>query len=221
MHILDQRPADAVRWDTVYDSQTDLPWFSETCQAGKPALIGLLKDAENLGPHSSGLYLGCGDGRNLERMSDEGFDNVVGVDVSRVAIEQGKAQDRKVMQANALKLAHYFPDNSFDFSIDIGMYHEILRQHRPRLAKQLKRVLRPGGYALIAAFSTRDYYAGQAGVKGWYRCRLGTYVNFSSVEEISGSLGSHFYLEDQRETSWPTSIEGAMHHAHLLRYRYQ
>jgi SAM-dependent methyltransferase len=90
------------------------------------------------------LDVGCGTGANLEMLSN--FGNAEGVDVSPEALTfcRSRGLDRvKLGQAEALP----FPDQSFDLVTGLDVV-EHLDDDSIGL-KEMRRVLKPGGYALL------------------------------------------------------------------------
>ncbi len=98
------------------------------------------------------LEYGCGTGSSAFEIIKHGAREVVGIDISPVAIElsQKKAREENVedrtqfLVMNAEKLE--FPDNSFDLVCGIGILHHLDLE---RSYSELSRVLRPGGIGVF------------------------------------------------------------------------
>lgn len=98
------------------------------------------------------LDIGCGAGREAIFLAQLGF-RVIGVDFSRPALaiarqraaEAGVEVDWRHGDALALPVE----DESIDFANDRGCFHVIQREHRERFAREVQRVLKPGGCLLL------------------------------------------------------------------------
>lgn len=101
--------------------------------------------------------LGCGPGRNLIFLADQGFE-VYGVDISETALEMTRQKAAKLgLKVNLMKgdmTSLLFPDLFFDAVICVYViYHGTLYSIK-RTLLEIRRVLRPGGFVLVT-FQTR------------------------------------------------------------------
>ena len=112
------------------------------------------------GPEATGLDVGCGNGRHAEAMADR-VGRVVGVDASRGLLsaaadraeERGFTDALELAQADAATLP--VRDDAVDLAVYVATLHHLRpREHRVRSLDELARVLRPGGYGLVSAWST-------------------------------------------------------------------
>jgi len=112
------------------------------------------------------LDLGCGAGRHLVFLAKEGFE-VFGLDSSPVALElsrerlaeEGLTARVELVQADMTRIP--YPDGFFDGVIAIAaIYHGTLDQIR-QAVREIHRVLKPGGWALIEFKSKRSYRYGK------------------------------------------------------------
>ncbi|WFR56579.1 class I SAM-dependent methyltransferase [Anaerocolumna sp. AGMB13025] len=99
------------------------------------------------------LDLGCGYGRTLNDIYQHGFRNLVGIDFSEGMINRGKKQfpflDLRVKCNKDID----FDDNSFDAVILFAVLTCISSDlEQLDLVKEIKRVLKPGGYLFINDF---------------------------------------------------------------------
>jgi SAM-dependent methyltransferase len=102
-------------------------------------------------PGARALEYGCGPGSRAFHLARQGAE-VVGIDISPVAIEQATEQGRaeglqdklefRVMDAEQLE----FPDDSFDIVCGSGIIHHL---DLARSYAEIARVLKPGGTALF------------------------------------------------------------------------
>src|SRR3989338_9436604 len=112
-------------------------------QPADPTYFGRVKRYINPQPQEKILEIGCGRGyttKKVQRIAPQTF----GIDLNAKAIQNGVAQNLRVMNAEALE----FADNTFD---KIYSFHTI--EHIPNVAKalgEMARVLKPGGRILLA-----------------------------------------------------------------------
>ena len=92
------------------------------------------------------LDFGCGAGRTVYSLLDQGYVNVVGFDVKDY-LELRKPEDRHFFFiADPLSLKLPFPDGSFDLILSEEVFEHVLDQIG--LLRELHRIMRPGGYSL-------------------------------------------------------------------------
>ena len=139
-------------WNECYASG-QLPW--DTGQP-EPVLVEFVTSGR-VSPGSS-LEIGVGTGTNAIWMAEYGFE-VLGVDVSPLAVERAKAR----MGGRHLRcrfaawdfLAASPPDGPFQFVFDRGCFHVFDEpDERQRFAAQVAAVLAPGGLWLSLVGST-------------------------------------------------------------------
>jgi len=107
------------------------------------------------------LDLGCGNGRDLIELSNQNFDNFLGIDISPEMISEAKKElvlrkidAKKVQVGSATNL--YFPDNTFDKIIA----SEVI-EHIPDYGKaitEMRRVLKNNGYLIITTPNRNSWY---------------------------------------------------------------
>jgi len=136
-------------WDTIaesFDVTRRKPW--QIC----------LDFIDRLDSNSIVVDLGCGNGRHLLPCAER-FKRVVGVDISRnlLKIVQGKVENKGFENVLLLRsdLAELpIKDNSFDGVLFIASLHNIKgRNNRIKSLKELCRVLKKNGVALVSVWS--------------------------------------------------------------------
>lgn len=145
------------RWfDTAYADGGRPTW-----DLGRPqgAVLRLL-DARWFGPPGSVILdAGCGTGEHALLLAARGH-GVVGVDLAAEAIARAKAKATArglaadFLVHDALDLAGL--GRAFDAALDVGLFHTLGDDDRPRYAASLAAAVRPGGRAAILCWSDRN-----------------------------------------------------------------
>ena len=144
------------------------------------------------------LDLGCGTGSNVVFLAKYGFD-VMGLDVSPIAIEQAKqlASTQGVLASlDVADLRKPFDIPApFPFVFDRGVYHVLRQNDLTSYLETLQRVTEPGGYYLTLAGNANEVRPGEVGPP-----RV-------SAETLCGELASLFELVQLREIRFDASVE--------------
>ena len=135
------------------------------------ALRQAILDRARLQPGESVLDVGCGTGSlALEAKRRVGPTGTVrGIDGSPQMIARAAQKARKtgleIEFANALAQALPFADSRFDVAFSTLMFHHLPRSSREQCAREMRRVVRPGGRVMVVDFarSTRRKPAGLLG----------------------------------------------------------
>lgn len=100
------------------------------------------------------LDLGCGTGRTLRQLATAlPGQRYFGVDLSPFFLEQAREELADVPEVTLLAEraeALPFRDATFDAAISVYLFHELPRRTRRQVARELRRVLAPGGIAAVA-----------------------------------------------------------------------
>lgn len=144
-------------WRSVYEENPydTLPWFD----AEPSPSVARAVSERFLMPPTAVLDIGCGAGSNVLFLARQGFESH-GIDLSPGAVraaqerarEEGLAIDVRV--GDALDLD--FPAHRFDGIVDNGCFHTLPVDRRPDYAREVARVLRPGG-AFVLAWVAREH----------------------------------------------------------------
>lgn len=103
------------------------------------------------------LDLGCGDGRNSMYLIDNGFKQVLGIDIStegidiarRAQLENRPKYSGITYVADDVSTALEGVKESFDLIIDMTVLHSLTKDSREKTVKHIKRLLNKDGYYLI------------------------------------------------------------------------
>lgn len=139
--------------------------FFETAYEGRPTwdigrpqpAIVRLEDAGRI--LGSALDVGCGTGENALFLASRGHP-VVGIDRVERALSKAraKAAERSLaaefLTGNALALDRL--GRTFDTAIDVGLFHTLEDDDRPRYAAALRTALLPDGRAFLLCWSERN-----------------------------------------------------------------
>jgi cyclopropane fatty-acyl-phospholipid synthase-like methyltransferase len=121
--------------------------------------------------HNAGraIDIGCGTGTNIITLARAGWD-VTGVDFAPRAI---KIARHKLDQAGvrARLLMEDFTNiqgirGQFDFALDLGCFHGIVQDQKPKYLDQLDRILAPNGFWLMYGFLKSDPLQKRSGLLG-------------------------------------------------------
>jgi SAM-dependent methyltransferase len=137
-------------WNDSYASGEPLPWDTG---APDPMLIEMV-ESRAVEPGRT-LEVGCGTGTNAIYLAQHGFE-VVGVDVSRVAIENARAKAHGRCRFETIDFLNEAPPGGpFQFVFDRGCFHTFDEDHeRVRFAQNVAAVLVDGGVWLSLIGST-------------------------------------------------------------------
>jgi SAM-dependent methyltransferase len=122
----------------------------------QPVVVALEQAGEIVG---SVLDVGCGTGEHALYLAERGHD-VVGIDLAPRAIQlaRAKAHDRglelDLRVGDALRLHEL--GRTFDTALDVGLFHTLGDDDRPRYARSLHAALAPSGRAFVLCWSERN-----------------------------------------------------------------
>ncbi len=110
------------------------------------------------------LEIGCGNCRNLKTFALAGFD-CYGIDFSKEMLKYAKEYCKKykfkvnLRKARAEKLP--FKSNSFDYMLSIATLHHLKKKEQIKAVKEMWRVLKPKGIALVAVWNKKNKKANE------------------------------------------------------------
>lgn len=112
------------------------------------------------------LDLGCGNGKTVSTLLDLGY-RVTGADFSETAVDMCRenfGDSAAFVACDILDLP--FPDGSFDYVTAVHVLEHIGDPDMGRAASEIRRVLRPGGYAFVRSFTPSDMRSGTRSGEG-------------------------------------------------------
>lgn len=140
------------------------------------------------------LDVGCGYGRTLNDLHNNGFNNLTGVDFSEAMIKRGLGlyPYLNLIKNNGKKLP--FPDNEFDSVIIIGVLtSNVTNIEQENLIKEISRVLKNNGILYLTDFLLNEdarnleryaKYNGKYGIYGVFKLPEGLILRHHSIEHI-------------------------------------
>lgn len=137
-----------MEWNTAYKEGTFTLWENKTASSELVAMVAIQERPQN----KTALDIGCGAGREALFLAEAGYE-VIGVDISEEALSIAKERS----QAAGLNIDWRVGDaldipadsNSVDFLNDRGCFHIICESDREAYAKEIYRILKPGGTFLL------------------------------------------------------------------------
>lgn len=175
------------------------PWDIGRAQ---PAFVELAQAGEIKG---TVLDVGCGTGDLVLEMAERGHE-AWGVDVVPMAIDQAKAKSKLrdveavFLVGDALELEHL--NRTFDTVLDCGLFHIFSDPERVLYARQLAKVVAPGGVLHLMVMSDWED-------PGWGGPRR------ISQAEILEVFANGWRFEDIREARFATTLQRVRGHAWL------
>ncbi|MET7519528.1 class I SAM-dependent methyltransferase [Streptomyces sp. NPDC005480] len=139
--------------------------------------------------HAAILDYGCGYGRTLQELAQQGFDNLTGVDTSPAMIERARRVNPglrfTVLDAPPLSP---FPDATFDTAVLFAVLTCIPNEEaQHRLIAELSRVLKPCGTLYVSDFLLQDDERN----RNRYDRSASQYENYGVFETEEGAFFRH------------------------------
>ena len=177
-----------LHWDSVYSkSETNkLGWYEEN-----PIPSLKLIEKCNLSKSAKILDVGSGTTTLLNKLAQEGYENITALDISQVALENAKKNINSIVINNFSWIIGDISDPQVIKNIPkVDLWHDrtVLHfltenKHREGYLTNLKSLVKTGGYVIIAVFS----------LEGAKRCSGLDVINYN-YQMISDFLGNEFNL---------------------------
>ena len=195
-------------FETAYNTGSDI--WTDKLFHGK-----ILEYLSMIPANSLTLDLGSGRGRLAFAMAEMGL-RVIGIENIESLVEVANTEVRaknldgkiKFVLGDALDIS--FADTSFDAVTDIGLLQHLRPEDWAKYSSEVNRVLKPGGYVLVAALSKDtaqfyDFHPKESETSDYEK--YGAHFHFFTPEELSRVFGNNFqmvkqeglYLEKERE----------------------
>jgi len=150
-------------WDLCYRDGSYLEHWEPPAV---PEELAGLAASGRVPPGGTCLDVGCGAGLEALYLAWEGY-RVIGVDSSAPALELARERATAAGVELDLRAGSVFdlpvPSASVDLVLDRGCFHCIDREDRPDYAREVERVLRPGGFFLLRGARWDDEEQGVLG----------------------------------------------------------
>ena len=175
-------------WNEIYEAldPDELTWYEEI-----PAPSMKLLSKCNINKNEPILDVGAGASTFIDYLIDQGFNNIIAADISEIALNKlkerlGKEKASVVRWITDDLTQPIHIHNLRDIAVwhDRAVLHFLLEEHQQRMyLSTLKKVIRKGGYVIIAAFS----------LKGAKKCS-GLDVKNYDQDMLAKFLGEDFSL---------------------------
>jgi ubiquinone/menaquinone biosynthesis C-methylase UbiE len=181
--------SDYEEWDEIYRKY---PLESLGWELGRPRPLLVEFVEKGLVKKGKTLDICCGAGTNTVYLAEKGFE-VTGIDISPKAIEYAKKKAQQAhVKINFMTQSFVnlpFGNEEFDFVFDMGCFHHVEIEDRPKFIKSVHRVLKKGGNYMLTCFSYKN----------------GPAWNHFTRKQIIDLFSKYFEIEEIRHIS---SIEG-------------
>eukprot|EP00249_Psilotum_nudum_P002193 c15099_g1_i1 orf=393-1130(+) len=150
-----QAYGDASYWDNRYRQDTgSFDWYQQ--------YSGLASLLQKYIPKTSlVLMVGCGNALLSEEMVNNGYREIMNIDISSVVIEAMQKKYQNVPQLKYMKMdvrdMSYFGDEQFDSVVDKGMLDSLMcgasaSSSAAKMLEEVCRVLKPGGVYMLITY---------------------------------------------------------------------
>lgn len=146
---------DALYWDARYVQEAEsFDWYQRYASL-RPLVRRYIPTSSRV------LMVGCGNALMSEDMVDDGYENIMNVDISSVAIDLMRRKYEHMPQLNYMEMdvrdMSFFPDESFDAVIDKGTLDSLMcGSDAPisaaRMLGEVSRLLKPGGIYMLITY---------------------------------------------------------------------
>lgn len=183
-------------WDSIYSSKpvTQLGWYEP-----QPTPSLQLIERCGMDKHEAVLDIGSGASTLINALLEHGYENIYALDISEIALQKAKAElgAEKADRVQWMVEDITQPSKAFNI-LGIALWHDRAvfhfftdDQQRQNYLDTLLKVLRPGGYVILAAFA----------IGGASKCS-GLDVRNYDVESLVQFLGPDFQLIESRQHTY-------------------
>lgn len=146
---------DALYWDARYVQEAEsFDWYQRYASL-RPFVRRYIPTSSRV------LMVGCGNALMSEDMVDDGYENIMNVDISSVAIDLMRRKYEHMPQLNYMEMdvrdMSFFPDESFDAVVDKGTLDSLMcGSDAPisaaRMLGEVSRLLKPRGIYMLITY---------------------------------------------------------------------
>ncbi|GAB2300098.1 hypothetical protein Dimus_034138 [Dionaea muscipula] len=146
---------DALYWDSRYVQEAgSFDWY-QRYSALRPFLRNYIPTSSRI------LMVGCGNAVMSEDMVNDGYEEIMNIDISLVVIDMMRKKHEHMHQLKYLQMdardMSFFPDDSFDGVIDKGTLDSLLCGadapiSAARMLAEVCRLLKPGGIYMLITY---------------------------------------------------------------------
>ncbi|XP_024025823.1 methyltransferase-like protein 13 [Morus notabilis] len=146
---------DALYWDARYIQEGgSFDWY-QRYSALRPFVRNYIPTSSRV------LMVGCGNAVMSEDMVEDGYEDIMNVDISSVAIEMMRRKHESIPQLKYMQMdvrdMIFFSDNSFDGVIDKGTLDSLMCGadapiSASRMLGEVSRLLKPGGIYMLITY---------------------------------------------------------------------
>lgn len=153
------------RWQKEYEERKDLPSSQTTVPSRALREFWESEEIKNLQMNMA-LDIGSGLGRNSIYMAQNGFAQVVGVEIVDSAIDQAKKAVDELALQNKITFINKsvedtlpFEDKSFDLIVDMMVMHLLDTNERAKYFAEIQRLLKPKGFFVFYTIAAESQAA--------------------------------------------------------------
>lgn len=197
-------------WNNVYNNSSteNLGWY----ESDHSHTMHLINSAQ-IGKDSSILVVGAGSTTLIDKLIDDGYDNILATDLSDVALNKLRERlaDRKIKYIvdNLAFSEKLFEIDEVDIWIDRAVLHFLTKNSdQEEYFRLIKSKTKRGGYAIIAEFST----------EGAEKC-AGLPVKRYSAEMLKERMEPDFKLIESFEHTYTNPSGGKRPYIYTLFYK--
>ncbi|OVA04015.1 Methyltransferase type 11 [Macleaya cordata] len=141
---------DATYWDARYVQEAGpFDWYQRYSSL-RPFFRKFVPSSARI------LMVGCGNAVLSEDMVKDGYEDIVNIDISSVAIDMMKKKYENIPQLKYMKMdvrdMSYFPDDSFESVIDKGICGTDAPLSAAQMLGEVSRLLKPGGIYMLITY---------------------------------------------------------------------
>ncbi|BBN08017.1 hypothetical protein MPTK1_4g08130 [Marchantia polymorpha subsp. ruderalis] len=150
-----QAYGDEAYWDNRYSQDAgSFDWY-QRYSGLSPIITKYISKTHRI------LMVGCGNAVISEDMVNDGYQEIVNVDISQVVIDAMVKKYKDVPQLQYLRLdvreMKFFKDATFDSIVDKGMFDSLMcgasaPYSAARMLEEVRRVLKPGGVYMLITY---------------------------------------------------------------------